>query len=174
MDLAVGTTNKAKLLACSEVFKEALPGSKINIKSIEVESNVSAMPMDNEEIFTGALNRANVLAELDKNADYYVGLEGGVQKGPQDRLYLLGWAVIIRAVDGVIGSGHSAGVALPNDLSEALFEGKELGPLVQAKMSDTSNEIRHSLGTNGILTKGLYPRTKEFEDAIRCALGPLI
>jgi inosine/xanthosine triphosphatase len=173
MKIAVGTQNKAKLSACELVFTEAFPGEELTFMPFEVETGVSNMPMSNEETFAGALNRANALKELTA-ADYYVGLEGGVQQGPLRSLYLLGWAAVIQADTDKIGAGHSGGMRLPPDITSELLGGAELGPLIQARYADEANDIRQTLGTNGLLTKGLYVRSREFEDAIRCALGELL
>lgn len=173
MKIAVGSQNKAKLSACELVFTEAFPDETLEFLPFEVETGVSKMPMSNDETCAGALNRANALKDM-TDADYYVGLEGGVQEGPLKSLYLLGWAVIVHAAPNKVGIGHSGGMRLPADIAKELRAGAELGPLIQARYADEANEIRHTLGTNGLLTKGLYIRSREFEDAIRCALGELL
>jgi non-canonical (house-cleaning) NTP pyrophosphatase len=81
MRIAVGTQNMAKLKACEYVFSEALFEKKLEFLPFEVESGVSVMPMSNDEIAQGAINRAVALKRLTE-ADYYVGLEDGVQAGP--------------------------------------------------------------------------------------------
>jgi inosine/xanthosine triphosphatase len=171
MRVALGTKNEAKTKACISVFERAFPGEHIDVSGYSVESGVSDMPMSNDETYEGALNRALELTLLDSSADYYVGLEGGVQEGPKGRLYLLGWAAIIKAGSDLDYAGHSGGIELPDEIADKLREGAELGPLIQEMTGDEKNEIRHTLGTNGLLTNGLYSRDKEFEDAIACALG---
>ena len=174
MKIVVGTKNKAKLDACKVVFDEAYGLDGYEIEGLEVDTGVSVMPMTNQESYLGAHNRLIAAKELRPNGDIFVGLEGGVEEGSGDGLYLLGWAVVMAAKSGKIGVGHSGGVRLPHIIAEELKNGKELGPLVQAMTGDVNNEIRHSLGTNGLLTEGLYPRNREFEDALRNAVGMLL
>jgi inosine/xanthosine triphosphatase len=172
--IIVGTKNRAKLSACKIVFDEAYGQDKYILEGIEVDTGVSAMPMTNQESYLGAHNRLIAAKDAEPNGDIYVGLEGGVEEGPGNGLYLLGWAVVMAANSGKVGVGHSGGVRLPNNIAKELKKGKELGPLVQEITGDVNNEIRHSLGTNGLLTNGLYPRNREFEDALRNAVGMLL
>lgn len=175
MKIAVGTENKAKLSACETVFGAAFPDEQLEFLPFSVESGVSAMPMNNEEMYQGALNRATALKELAADADFWVGLEGGVQEEPPHKsLYLLGWAAILKAGSDEIGSGFSGGVKLDDDIALELRGGAELGPLIQERTKDIDNDIRHTIGASGLQTKGLYTRTMEFEHAIRAALGKLI
>lgn len=166
MKIAVGTMNEAKKAAVSAIFSEAFE-TDVELLPHDVESGISSMPMANEETATGAINRAFAVREIEPDADYYVGLEGGVYEGPRG-MYLLGWVAILKSGSDVLGLGHSGGVKLPRDIAEALRAGGELGPLMKER---TGDDIRHSLGTTGLLTKGLYPRNREFEDALRNGLA---
>jgi inosine/xanthosine triphosphatase len=173
-NIIVGTKNLAKLNACRVVFNEAYGKGQFLIKGIEVDTGVSAMPMNNEESYLGALNRLNAAEKAEPRADIFVGLEGGVEEGPANGLFLLGWAVVKASESEKIGVGHSGGVKLPQNIADKVRQGQELGPLIKEMTGDTNNEIRHSLGTNGLLTNGLYPRNREFEDALRNAVGMLL
>lgn len=171
MQISVGTHNRAKISACELILTKAF--GAVELYPYEVESGVSAMPMTNEETAHGAMNRAHAALALHEGAEYGVGLEGGVFEGPRQALYLLGWVAIVDT-NGKIGLGHSGGLALPDDIAAALRSGGELGPIIQQRMQDTDNEIRHGLGATGLLTQGLYPRNREFEDALRNALAPFV
>jgi inosine/xanthosine triphosphatase len=171
MIISIGTKNKAKLAACQEILTQAFTGA--TLYTYEVDSGVSAMPMTQDETAQGAINRATTALAAHKGADLGVGLEGGVYDGPYGHLYLLGWVAILDK-QGTLGLGHSGGVMLPDDIATALREGGELGPIIQERMQDTNNTIRHGLGATGLLTNGLYPRNREFEDALRNAVAPFV
>lgn len=171
MKISVGTKNKAKLDACDAILHLAF--DDVSIVAHDVPSGIAAMPMTNEDTAQGAVNRAHAALDADPDAELGIGLEGGVYEGPLRRMYLLGWAAIVSR-DGTIGIGHSAAVALPEDIADELRSGAELGPLMQTRMGDVDNEIRHSLGTTGLLTNGLYPRNREFEDALRNAVASFV
>lgn len=168
MKISIGTKNRAKLDACDAILHLAF--EDVQIASYDVASGIAAMPMTNEETAQGAVNRAHAALQADEEADLGVGLEGGVYEGPLGRMYLLGWAAIVDR-NGTEGIGHSAAVALPETIAKELRDGAELGPLMQARTNDVANDIRHSLGTTGLLTNGLYPRNREFEDALRNAVS---
>lgn len=173
MKIGIGTNNEAKKNAVRAVFSEAFQLEDITLVPFDVESGVSAMLLTNDETALGAINRVNAIRPLVPDADYFVGLEGGVYEGPRG-MYLLGWVAVAKANSDIIALGHSGGVRLPADIASALRNGAELGPLMQARTGDVANEIRHSLGTTGILTKGLYPRNREFEDALKNALAEIL
>jgi len=168
--LAVGTQNKAKLQAVETAFHKVY--AQVQASGLEVESGISDQPMNDEESIKGAINRAqSALAQL-STAQYGIGLEGNVVT-ISDRMFLHGWVAIINQV-GEIGLGHSSGIELPLSIRQALESGAELGPVLQEMLDDTENEIRHTIGTNGILTDGLYTRVDEFVDATTVALAKFL
>ena len=170
MIIAVGTMNGAKNEAAravlSTVWREA------QFVSLDVPSGVAAMPMSVTETLRGARNRANAALTLTPDASYGVGLEGGVEE-IYGTLFLGGWAVIVDR-QGNKGEGASARVALPEHIAERLRGGEELGPLMQQLLGDKANEVRHTLGTHGILTSGRYTRVNEFTHALECAVAPFV
>jgi inosine/xanthosine triphosphatase len=167
MKIVIGSRNAAKSAACKSILGEVYEDAEF--VNIDASSGVSDMPMDNETTVTGAKNRAIDAFSKVEGADLAIGLEGGVYTGPEDMMILLGWVAIF---DGEkFGIGHSGGVVLPKDIAEQLKAGAELGPLMHTRLGD---DIRHNMGTTGVLTNGLYPRNREFEDALRNALAPFV
>jgi inosine/xanthosine triphosphatase len=170
MIIAVGTMNGAKNEAArtvlSTVWREA------QFVPLDVPSGVAAMPMSAKETLQGARNRARAALELQPDAMYGIGLEGGVEE-IYDTLFLGGWAVIVDR-QGNKGEGASARVALPHTIAERLRAGEELGPLMQTLLKDDTNTVRHTLGTHGILTDERYTRVDEFTHALQCAVAPFV
>lgn len=173
IQIAVGSENKAKNLAVLKAFRTAYPKTVLQIKGFNVESGIADQPTTDEESIQGAINRANgALARL-ATARFGVGLEGNTVT-IANRMYLHGWAAIVERDNDTAGIGHSSGLELPQNLRQGIEEGKELGPLLQAMLGDKDNEIRHTLGTNGVLSDGLYTREQEFIDATTVALARFV
>ena len=79
MNIAVGSLNPVKLAAVEEAFSIVWPDTVWDVIGVAVISGVSAQPMSDIESIKGAINRAKIsITELE--ADYGVGLEGGLQK----------------------------------------------------------------------------------------------
>jgi inosine/xanthosine triphosphatase len=165
MKIVICTLNKAKNNAVKNVIDHIWTG--IDYVSISSESGVSDQPLSDNEGIQGAINRAKFGLESVTDAEYSIGLEGTVDE-TEYGMFLNGWAAVMHK-SGEVGLGCSGKVELPYYIAEELKQGKELGPLIQEMMNDDS--IRNTIGTNGVLTKGLYGRTKEFQDAVSCALS---
>lgn len=171
--IAVGSQNQAKNLAVKTAFERAFPEAEFELQGFEVDSGISEQPTTDEESIQGAINRAeNALAKF-ATAHYGVGLEGNTVT-IAGRMYLHGWVAIVQRDNSEAGIGHSSGIELPSSLASGVNAGAELGPLLQAKLNDEDNKIRHSLGTNGILSGGLYTREQEFIDATTVALARFV
>ncbi|MBT3230307.1 DUF84 family protein [Candidatus Uhrbacteria bacterium] len=167
MEIIVCTENRAKVQAITEVFSNLHPEANIISKSFS--SDISDQPMSEEEGLDGAINRANNARREYLEAHYCIGMEGFVDVN-KFGMFLAG-AVAIIDQQGIIGLGTSAKVLLPKFIAKEIEAGVELGPLVKDLMDDVKGEIRHSAGTTGVLTKGLYNRVDEFKDATKCALA---
>lgn len=171
MKIVVGTQNRAKIAACKNVFSKVY--SDVEVVPVDADSGINAMPMNHQESVNGARNRVANAIKLVPDADLAVGLEGGVEVGPDGLMFLVGWVVIVNK-DGKTGIGHSAGVALPADIAKSIRQGAELGPLMQKRLNEIDDNNRHTNGTSGILTDNMYGRVHEFEDAIITALAPFV
>ena len=168
--IAIGSKNQAKNLAVQTAFERAFPDATIKTQGVDVASGIADQPTTDEESIQGALNRAHgALAQL-TTTEYGVGLEGNTVT-IAGNMYLHGWVVIVQRDNPTPGIGHSSGIELPEHLKQGVEAGSELGPLLQELMSDTDNVIRHTLGTNGVLSNGLYTREQEFIDATTVALA---
>lgn len=170
LHVAVGTENKAKLQAVESVFKTVF--GDVIIEGIAAKSGISEQPLTDEESIRGAINRADGALKQVQTAEYGVGLEGNVVE-TSGHMFLRGW-VAIKNRSGDIGLGHSGGLQLPEVIRAQINDGKELGPLLQEMLDDKDNRVRHTLGTNGVLTDGIYTRVDEFTHAAQCALARFI
>lgn len=166
MQVIISTENNAKVTAVKKVFLDVWP--EIEFVTEKFPSNVSDQPTSEIEGVEGALNRAKNAQAKFPQADYCVGMEGYVDENKYG-LFLAG-AVAIIDKQGNIGIGFSAKMILPKLIESRIKSGKELGLVIKELMVDTADSIRQFDGTNGILSKGLYNRVDEFQDATKCAL----
>ena len=121
MKVAVGSTNPVKVTAVRQTITRLWPEAEI--VPVAVPSGVSEMPMTDEETRIGAHNRA--LAARDAlDADFGVGLEGGVQPEPFG-LTLHGWVVVVDR-SGRTGIGGGGRLPLPAHIAQKVLAGTEL------------------------------------------------
>ena len=174
LTFAVGTTRapkvdgiKAGLEICATHYAP-LAGEKTFICE-KTESGVSDMPLSIEETMQGAKNRANSLLAQGVDADYYVGIEGGVSRFG-DKAYLFG-TVYVQNREGEGHFGISPMIEVPSSIDHMLYvEGKELGP-VMAKLSGKV-DIRSENGSMGAWSEDMFTRKDEFEVAMKAAMAP--
>ena len=165
--IAVGSLNPVKINAVRGAFVRQWPEASID--GVEVDTGVSAMPMSDQECLTGARNRAN-LARQAKDADFGVGLEGGVNQEAAG-LMLLGWVVIVHR-DGRESVSCTAKIPLPKMLADRILAGEELGPVVDEVLNETGTAKKG--GASGALTAGLVMRQDKFEMAVAYGLAPFV
>ena len=174
LTIAVGSKNDAKNLAVRTAFEKAFSDVFITTQGHDVNSGIADQPTTDEESIQGAINRARNALLVNPTADYGVGLEGNTVT-ISGTIYLHGWVAIIHKDDtDTPGIGHSSGIELPEHLKLGIEAGRELGPMLQEMLDDEENTIRHTQGTNGILSGGLYTREQEFIDATTVALARFV
>lgn len=164
MNIAVGTKNKAKLLAVETVVNRVLTRD-FTIEGIDVPSSVSAQPFSDEETRQGAINRALAVKEI-STADIGLGLEGGV-KWLGTELYLCNWAAL--ASEQGVYTAAGAQIPLPKEIAFSLLQGEELG-LIMERYTNEQNIRQHS-GAIGVFTDGLINRAQMFEPIIEMLIG---
>ncbi len=165
MIIAVGSTNKTKIDPVKDVFSKHYKGVKI--VGVKVSSGVSDQPRNEDEMYKGALNRAKGALVKVKNAQYGVGIEGGIHK----RSY--GWfehsLVVIVDKKGNIGVGASGGLALPKVVIDRIERGKNLEQAVDEIFG--TQKIGEGIGMFGVFTKGYVTRTSGVSHGVAFALA---
>lgn len=166
--IVVASKNPVKINAALIGFQQMFPGEEFEMIGFGAPSGVSDQPMGLEETFQGALNRMNHIAEQFLDADFYVGIEGGLEERGEE-MEVMAW-VVIKNRDGVIGKARSGVFYLPGKMVELVRQGKELG-----EASDTVFRLHNSKqggGTVGELTENIIDRTKYYIDPVILALIP--
>ncbi len=167
MKIAVGSTNPVKITAVSQMFLNVWPAAEI--VPVAVTSGVSEMPMTDAETRLGAQNRA-IAAQEALDADFGVGLEGGVHPEPFG-LTLQGWVVIV-ARNGRIGIGGCPRLQLPTHIAQRVLAGEELGPVMDDLLEE--HNVKQKGGAVGALTDHLVMRGDAFAIAVAYALAPFV
>jgi non-canonical (house-cleaning) NTP pyrophosphatase len=76
--VCVGSLNKKKIDGMREALEKYLRAEEFQLDAVETDSNVSEMPLSDEETLQGATNRANSSLRANAGNDVGVGIEGGV------------------------------------------------------------------------------------------------
>ena len=166
MRVAVGSQNPVKIEAARLAFAALWPKEEWEVSGIAVESGVSAQPMSDEESIRGARNRA-IAARDGFDADYGVGLEGGLQR-ISDHYFDCGWAVIVNR-EGVQGIGSTVKIMTPPKIMALVHSGLELGH-ANDEVFGTINSKQAS-GHFGLMTNNLITRTEGYRDGLIAALA---
>jgi len=168
MKIIIASTNPVKVNAAREAFRLMFPGVVFEFQGISVPSGVADQPMTDAETFTGALNRAANASAAVPDADYWVGIEGGLEK-KRNELEVFAWTVI-KDKSGAIGKGRTATFFLPPVVAREVLGGMELGAAADLVFKESN--CKQNMGTIGILTGGLIDRTKYYVDPLIIALIP--
>src|SRR5512143_3100503 len=91
--LVVASTNPVKLQAATNGFQRLFPGSELNVIAVTVPSDVAQQPLSDEETLRGALNRSLNARAVHPHADYWIGIEGGIQSITQE-MVAFAWIVV--------------------------------------------------------------------------------
>lgn len=166
MNLAVGSTNPVKIDAVERTLERYDP----TVIAVDVDSGVSDQPRSIEETVTGAENRARrALAATD--ADYGVGLEGGVARVEGTAgLSLIMWGAVTDGDRTERGGGPT--LRLPDGVAGRLEKGAELGPVMDDLLG--TEGVAKADGAVGVFTDGLTDRTRALGEAVACSFGPFV
>ena len=166
--VAVGSTNPVKLAAARAVVTRLAPDAIV--EAVAVPSGVPDQPLGDEETIRGALARARGAREK-LDADFGVGLEGGVVEISDGTMRTCAWAAVVSR-SGRHGVGGSLAMPLPESVAEMIRGGMELGHAMDKLTGLT--KTKHGAGAVGILTAGLVDRQAAYEVLVAYALSPFL
>jgi inosine/xanthosine triphosphatase len=169
MIIAVGSLNPVKIESARLAFTRIWPEEEWDARGCAVPSGVSDQPMTDTEACRGARARAvNALKQLD--ADYAVGLEGGLQQ-VEGCWFNSGWAAVVDQT-GTEGVGTTIRMLVPPALMNIVLAGRELGEACD-EVFESSN-TKQAQGHFGLMTNNAIDRTTAFRDAVVSALAPFL
>jgi len=168
MKIIVASKNPIKINAALSGFNLMFPNVAFETEGISVSSNVSDQPMTDTETFAGAMNRVNNAASQITDADYWVGIEGGIEQ-KESEMEAFAW-VVIKSKDGKFGKGRTGTFFLPPKIVDLIKEGKELGEADDIVFGRSNS--KQSNGAVGLLTGDVKDRTSYYVDAVVFACIP--
>jgi inosine/xanthosine triphosphatase len=164
----VASTNPVKINTTRMGFAKMFPEESFDVTGVSTPSGVRAQPMTSDETLRGATNRVTNLSKLRPEADFWAGLEGGLEE-IHGELEAFAW-VVIRSKDGRTGKGRTGSFFLPARIAELVKQGKELGDADDILFGLTNS--KQANGAVGILTGDILTRTTYYEPAVIFALIP--
>jgi inosine/xanthosine triphosphatase len=164
----VASTNPVKINTTEIGFARMFPGETFEVAGMSAPSGVSDQPMSSEETIRGAINRVRNVSKLDPQADYWVGIEGGLEEADCE-LEAFAW-VVVQSKEGKTGKGRTGSFFLPSKVYELVKSGKELGEADDILFGMTNSKQNN--GAVGILTGDVLTRTTYYEQAVILALIP--
>jgi len=167
--VVIASTNPVKINATLAAFREMFPGEEFTGDGVSVSSGVGDQPLSDEETLRGALNRANNAKSMMPDADYWVGIEGGVEnKG--DEMRTTEWIVVLSKIQ--IGKAKAGSFAVPPRIAKIIDSGMGMGGTNDEVYGITNSKQKS--GAVGILTKEVLSRTELYRVGVILALIPFL
>jgi len=164
----IATSNPAKIKAAKAGFEKVFPDTDMEFFALAVESGVSRQPHTDQETLQGAFNRMRAASKKMPDADYWIGIEGGIEP-IGSHLTAFAWIVVS---DGTrIGKSRTGGFILPPGVASLIQNGMELG-----EADDRFFKLENSKQKNGgvgILTGNVIDRSQLYEQSVILGLIPL-
>lgn len=167
MRVVVASKNPVKLRATEDAFSKAFPDERFSFESVSVPSGVPDQPSGDGETRRGARNRAANAREEVPGADFWVGLEGGIERRDGE---VLAFAWMAVESSERLGEGRSSSFFLPSRVASLLGDGLELGDAID-EVFHRDNEKQKG-GAVGVLTGDVVTRASFYTEALVLALVP--
>ncbi len=168
--IIVGSNNPVKIKATKESFKQAFNDSDFECITFSAKSGVPDQPFGVVETKTGAKNRSDACRSEYLDADFFIGLEGGLEKF-ESQYWAFAW-MCVQDKDGKYGFGRTGSFLLPPQVSKLIDDGQELGIATDSVFNETNSKQKR--GTVGVLTNDTINRQSFYRDAIILALIPFL
>lgn len=167
MKVIIASKNPVKINCVKIGFEKMLLNQDFEFEGISAPSDISDQPMTDQESLLGAKNRANNAMNLMPQADYWVGVEGGVQK-VKSEMQCFAW-VFIKSKNNE-GKARSGTFYLPKKVVELVEQDKELGEADDIVFGRINSKQQN--GAVGLLTGDVIDRVELYVQAVVLALIP--
>jgi len=170
MRVVVASKNPVKIAAVRQAFEAQFPSAALEVLPVAVDSGAGEQPASDEQTRVGARTRALRAREAIPDADFWVGLEGGIEVIAHQ---LMGFAWM--AVQGPVGDlseARSVTLPLPPAVRDLVASGLELGD-ANDRVFATENS-KQAGGAYGLLTEGRYTRESVNRQTLIIALVPFV
>jgi len=170
LKVVVTSFNPVKIEAVRQAFLNRFPLREIELIPAHVDSGVADQPMSDEETRRGARNRVSNARLQIADADFWVGLEGGLDFF-DGHLMAFAWMVVANK-DQRYSETRSATLPLPPEVQKLVSGGLELGD-ANDRVFSTLNS-KQGGGAYGLLTDGLMTRESIYTQTLILALIPFV
>jgi len=181
--IVVASHNPVKVRAVEDGFARMFPGEEFDILTVTVPSGVSDQPCSDSETLQGALNRALNARQAVPEAEFWVGIEGGISelnhavdgttgsettKNNEADLCAFAWVVVYSRQ--ACGKSRTGTFILPQALAKLVRQGLELGEADDIVFGGENTKQKN--GAVGLLTGDAIDRTRFYAEAVVLALIP--
>ncbi len=189
LNIIVGSNNPVKLAAVQAVFSTNFPKDILKVQNHPIASGVPDQPIGIDQIFPGALNRAegvkqwamqNLGTQGHKHPEtvekfYFVGIEAGLMRVPLVNSGFLAYSVcVILDREGNRGIGTGPGWEYPPKVLQPMLADRSLELAdVMGKISG-DHEIRNKEGAVGYYSQSRVTRYDLAYSGIQMALIPFL
>jgi len=143
------------------------PNETYEIRGIKVTPKVCDQPTSDHETLLGAEQRALDSRLIMPKADFWVGIEGGIEDY-RDEMQAFAWVVILSKE--LKGKGRTGAFYLPPSVADLIRKGKELGEADDIVFGRSNSKQEN--GAIGLLTGNIIDRAQLYEHAVILALVP--
>jgi len=163
MKVIVGSEN----LEIIKIVKNALEELRlsVDVEGVKVDSGVANQPLDKEATKKGAINRAKNAKRAKPNADFWIGLEGGLHPTTQEATleagdysyHLVTFACLVdKEGNEYVDEGEE--IHLPEEVSEKVKSGEWFGDAIAeyAKDHEVDEDLVTRLSPFVRATQGVY------------------
>ena len=183
MLIAVGSENQPKLEAVRKAAHKYFPkGTYVDVVGVAAPSGVSDHPITPTEARQGALNRAVVAYDSVFDADFWVGIEGGLEeisvivpetfKRLEEKRWIESGYCFVMDRKARFAYGQAGSVRVPDHLIDSIMKGKDLSAAFEEHFG--VSRIGERGGYTDWLTGGALDRTDSYVPGIIAAFSELI
>ena len=167
--VVVGSGNPVKLSAARAAFQRVFPDAGHRVEGVVVASGVPEQPRGVDETRRGARNRAGAAADRRPEADFWIGIEGGVLE--QGRAMFAFARICVRSGDRE-GESATGLFRVPGPVAELVRAGVELGAADDEVFGTRAS--KRGQGAVGLLTGGAVDRAELYAQGVCLALAPFV
>ncbi|MGA9572715.1 MAG: inosine/xanthosine triphosphatase [Lysobacterales bacterium] len=170
LKIVVTSFNPVKIEAVRQAFASQFPAFVTEVVPLNVDSGVADQPMSDAETLLGARNRVASARLNIPGADYWVGLEGGLDYFDG---YLMAFAwMAVAGPGGRSSETRSVTLPLPPQVQALVEDGLELGEANDRVFSILNS--KQAGGAYGLLTGGAMTRESIYTQTLILALIPFV
>ena len=166
--IIVASKNPVKIKAALSGFQKMFPDQTFEIEGVSAVSGVNDQPQNDTETLQGARARVEHARAQHPNANFWVGIEGGIEDKNKE-MEAFAW-IVVYSRDGGLGRGRTGVFFLPPQVAELVRQGRELGEADDIVFGRTNSKQED--GAVGLLTDNIIHRASYYTDAMVLALIP--